>query len=568
MLGRQQIAGIPTALSELFKNAYDAYATRVRADYFPTHDLLLLRDDGIGMSPHDFESRWLTIGTDSKARGSTAAPLARPPGAPPRTQMGEKGIGRLAVASIAPQLVLITKALTTTHRSRDRAAASAEPLLIALVQWTLFEIPGLTLDDVVVPVRLVAEPEEVSVELLTSLGDEVRTCLRELGNRVPDEYAQRIREELTAFSIDPRQLLSLAGPKYGGDNHGTAFLLSPLNEDLPAALRPGEGDDKQVSPFQRFLSGFNNTMLPDSPRPAMQPQFILHDAGTEEDLIDPEKFWSPEDFTRVDHVIQGSFDERGQFSGSVSVYQGDRQPYTESWTAGRGRKSRCGPFRLTIGYLQGSLSDSSVNAEDFTLMTDKLNRLGGIYVYRDDIRVLPYGNSDVDYLEIEQRRSLKASRAFFSYRRMFGAIEVSAETNPELQEKAGREGFRDNAAYRDFVDILKSLLGNVAADFFVAGGEKSEDWLQRRTSLKERASARRDDERRQIQQRQAFLDNLADALNRLESGEVRSELSRVVLDFDKDLRLPPRVRQRLRPSASLTAGSTCFAPRAFWSDLR
>jgi len=29
MLGRQQIAGVPTAINELFKNAHDAYADRV-----------------------------------------------------------------------------------------------------------------------------------------------------------------------------------------------------------------------------------------------------------------------------------------------------------------------------------------------------------------------------------------------------------------------------------------------------------------------------------------------------------------------------------------------------------
>ena len=34
MLGRQQIAGIPTAISELFKNAHDAYARCVEVDYF------------------------------------------------------------------------------------------------------------------------------------------------------------------------------------------------------------------------------------------------------------------------------------------------------------------------------------------------------------------------------------------------------------------------------------------------------------------------------------------------------------------------------------------------------
>src|SRR4051794_10003742 len=111
MLGRQQIAGIPTAVSELFKNAYDAYATSVRADYFPDQRVLLLRDNGIGMSENDFETRWLTIGTDSKARDSLRPPPSRPKGMAPRKQMGEKGIGRLAVASIGPQLVLVTRSL-------------------------------------------------------------------------------------------------------------------------------------------------------------------------------------------------------------------------------------------------------------------------------------------------------------------------------------------------------------------------------------------------------------------------------------------------------------------------
>ncbi len=46
MLGRQQIAGIPTAISELFKNAHDAYADRVEIDYYRTDGLFVLRDDG------------------------------------------------------------------------------------------------------------------------------------------------------------------------------------------------------------------------------------------------------------------------------------------------------------------------------------------------------------------------------------------------------------------------------------------------------------------------------------------------------------------------------------------
>ena len=35
MLGRQQIANLPTALSEMFKNAHDAYATYCAAKILP-----------------------------------------------------------------------------------------------------------------------------------------------------------------------------------------------------------------------------------------------------------------------------------------------------------------------------------------------------------------------------------------------------------------------------------------------------------------------------------------------------------------------------------------------------
>ena len=66
LLGRQQIAGIPTAINELFKNAHDAYADKVEVDYFRKEKLFILRDDGLGMTKNDFESRWLTLGTESK----------------------------------------------------------------------------------------------------------------------------------------------------------------------------------------------------------------------------------------------------------------------------------------------------------------------------------------------------------------------------------------------------------------------------------------------------------------------------------------------------------------------
>src|ERR1700674_5032889 len=100
MLGRQQIAGIQNAVSELFKNAHDAYANHVAVDYFEEiggsgEGLLVIRDDGFGMTLDDFENKWLVLGTDSKT-ASGRANAYRPPDVPSRPITGEKGIGRLA----------------------------------------------------------------------------------------------------------------------------------------------------------------------------------------------------------------------------------------------------------------------------------------------------------------------------------------------------------------------------------------------------------------------------------------------------------------------------------------
>ena len=41
LLGRQQIAGIPTAINELIKNAHDAYADKFDIDFLRCNNLLV-----------------------------------------------------------------------------------------------------------------------------------------------------------------------------------------------------------------------------------------------------------------------------------------------------------------------------------------------------------------------------------------------------------------------------------------------------------------------------------------------------------------------------------------------
>ena len=143
MLGRQQIAGIPTAISELFKNAHDAYADNVVVDYYRSDGLFVLRDDGIGMTRGEFETRWLTIGTESKLRtAEDDTPVVAPSGKDERPMMGEKGIGRLAIGVIGSQVLVLTR----SYKSPGEVTA-------AFINWRLFEYPGVDLDQIEIPVE-------------------------------------------------------------------------------------------------------------------------------------------------------------------------------------------------------------------------------------------------------------------------------------------------------------------------------------------------------------------------------------------------------------------------------
>ena len=160
-LGRGQIADTPTAVSELWKNAYDAYAKDVALHIFDgSPEVALVADDGAGMSMETFQTRWLVIGTESKIQDGDTEPTETF-GLRKRVRQGEKGIGRLSAAFLAPVSLVISKT------RRDRFAA-------VLVDWRLFENPFLLIQDIRVPVVEFDEPADIA-GLLKGMADIVRS---------------------------------------------------------------------------------------------------------------------------------------------------------------------------------------------------------------------------------------------------------------------------------------------------------------------------------------------------------------------------------------------------------
>lgn len=489
LLGRQQIAGIPTAINELIKNAHDAYADKFDIDFLRKDNLLVLRDDGLGMTRDEFETRWLTIGTESKFVNSKSELPPVDKNKTARPIMGEKGIGRLAIASIGEQVLILTKA---------KKRASEYPIVAVLINWQLFELAGINLEDISIPIKEFDNiPNEEQIE---ELKDELIISIDNLLNKeiISEAEYDRIISTVRYFKVNPQELNKfLVGDfNLNNGNGGTFFYVSPVNETLVYDIE--DGKLKEASKIEKLLIGFHNTMTPGHSAPIIDVNFRDYRANDDSyvNLIDKEEFFTPEDFKLADHQFEGIFDEYGQFKGNVSIYREKVYEHIVNWNGNGFRPTQCGSFKINFAYVQGVQKESIVDAENWNRLKFKGDKFGGLYIYKDNIRILPYGDSDYDFLNIEKNRSKRATTYFFSYRRMFGVIELTNSENKALSEKAGREGFIENKAYRQLQDILQNFFVQLAADFFDEKGRnaKSEFYQEKKEEINKvyRALERRD----------------------------------------------------------------------------
>lgn len=97
-LGPNLYSNFPAVLSELVANAWDADATEVIITVDMENDRLIIRDNGMGMSIDDMNSKYLRVGYQKRSNeGNDLTPKGR-------HYMGRKGIGKLAIFSFAESM--------------------------------------------------------------------------------------------------------------------------------------------------------------------------------------------------------------------------------------------------------------------------------------------------------------------------------------------------------------------------------------------------------------------------------------------------------------------------------
>lgn len=105
-LGRNLYRNFITVLGEAISNAWDADAKNVWISIDKDKNNMTVKDDGIGMTPDDFQNKFLKIGYSKRKNKNFTSPLGRP-------FIGRKGIGKLALLSCAKQIAIVTKSKNT-----------------------------------------------------------------------------------------------------------------------------------------------------------------------------------------------------------------------------------------------------------------------------------------------------------------------------------------------------------------------------------------------------------------------------------------------------------------------
>jgi signal transduction histidine kinase len=160
----------------------------------------------------------------------------------------------------------------------------------------------------------------------------------------------------------------------------------------------------------------------------------------------------PLPLVRAPYSVSGTVNEDGRFTYVIKngplmdedLTSLDRE--TSKWF--QKRKPECGPFKITIYVWEKSpaeLKKAGVDAEGNKYLRENF----GIRVYRDGFRVLPYGDFDDDWLDLDGRRvqnpTLRIGR-----NRILGWVEISRQSNPKLVDKTNREGIiEEGRAFED-----------------------------------------------------------------------------------------------------------------------
>ena len=436
MLGEQLITNEQIALAELVKNAYDADADWVKVCFMDfefdevnriikalPQSKIIIEDNGCGMTLDVIKNSWMNPATPNK-KSKSIDEVERTP-KKKRIIQGEKGIGRFAILKLGRDIKIYTR------------------------------------------------PENENIEY----------CINYDLSQYDDDFLTEEGDKKDLFIDDINIVVSDGQPNYFvsrnvvvnntsydvNNCHGTRIEIANLKgqwnyEKVDAA---SQASLKLESIFERITHkssvqhieiGFecNSKRLTFGDRAIEELSSLLQNSSvlkiTEGHYIQKDAVFTykingiPYSLPLSDPQISGLKFFRNRFVEGEDLF-GNTQL----------RGSSCGNFNFNFfvfDFVADRDSQYYLSKQEKEIIKEHR-----IYLYRDNIRVAPYGDPDNDWLEVDKWRGVGRAGDYLSNDQVVGFVDISKSGNPCLKDKTNREGLiEEGYATRDFIVLLHSFL--------------------------------------------------------------------------------------------------------------
>lgn len=418
-IGADLIKDYYAAVIELVKNGYDADSESVdislsleKVNIYEEEEKFLkftIADTGEGMSLDTIGNAWMVPATSYKLNKKISSSKQR-------LLQGRKGIGRYASAILGDYLRMETTDL------------SGETTIIE-IDWKQFDTTQESDVKYLDEIKIAYENEKTSLPHGTKI---------EIYSPIIREYNEKIQsteERIIWTQKDYENLLK-----------ELRNLLSPLEKNTE--------DTFKITLSYKGLEdfGFNDEEFEIEPFPLL-------------DLYD--------------YRISGSIDANG--IGNL-LYENQNYPDSNETIIFKIKidqaDEKCGNIEVDLRFfdlepeaigalisrgLKDPVTNEYLGRSEARRM---LKEYAGIGIYRNLFRIRPYGDSNYDWLELNQKR-VNNPTVKFSTNQVVGFINIESEEESSLIEKSAREGLKENDSYETLKNILSKTISEVESRRYI-----------------------------------------------------------------------------------------------------
>lgn len=115
-----------------------------------------------------------------------------------------------------------------------------------------------------------------------------------------------------------------------------------------------------------------------------------------------------------------------------------------------------GPISFTAKYF--IYSSETLPGTSLNIAKDMARIYGGIRIYRNGFRVLPYGEKTDDWLDLDHDSARRNLLVPAQNQNFFGHVEIDAVLNPLFEETSSREGIIENEAFQELQWFVRSAV--------------------------------------------------------------------------------------------------------------